>query len=107
MTDYEINKQRLTKALEDYRNTPPGTFKRIFINHLIEASRLSADNNEDDKRYHNLIVLRYITDTQPSMQRICKALHIGRDRKNYEAVTANAIDRLLVIAFGIGGINWE
>ena len=107
MTDYEINKQRLTKALEDYRNTPPGTFKQTFINRLIEASRLSADNSEDDKRYHNLIVLRYITDTQPSMQRICKALHIGRDRKNYEAVTANAIDRLLVLAFGIGGINWE
>ena len=99
MTDYEINKQRLTKALEDYRNTPLGTFKRTFIDRLIEASRLSADNSEDDKRYHNLIV--------PSMQRICKALHIGRDRKNYEAVTANAIDRLLVIAFGIGGINWK
>ena len=107
MTDYEINKHRLVEALETYRDAPPNTFKRKYIDRLIEASRSGAGNSEDDKRYHNLIVLRYITDTQPSMQRICKALHIGRDRKNYEAVTANAIDRLLVLAFGIGGINWE
>lgn len=105
MTVYEIRKQWLLNALEEYRDTPPDAPKRAFIDRLIEASRCFIGNNKTDKQYHNLIVLRYITDTRPSVLKICKALHIGRS--NYGAVTANAIDRLLVLAFGTDGINWE
>lgn len=106
MTIYEMGKYWLLDALETYRDTPPDTPKRAFIDRLIEASRRAAGSNQTEKQYHNLVVLRYITDTRPSVQRICKALHIGRQRENYEAVTANAVDRLLVLAFGANGINW-
>lgn len=105
MTIYEMGKYWLLDALEKYRDTPPDTFKRAFIDRLIKISQRTAGNDETEKKYHNLIVLRYITDTRPQGYRICKALHIGRD--NYEEVTANAIDRLLVLAFGTDGIDWN
>ena len=41
----------------------------------------------------------------PAMLRICKALHISR--ANYDSITGQAIDRLLVLAFGTDGIPWE
>ena len=107
MTIYQMRKQALTEALESYREYPAGSAKRTLIDRLLEVSRSSAGNNETEKQYHNLIVLRYITDTRQSVQRICKALHIGRQRENFEAVTANAIDRLLVLAYGVDGIDWE
>lgn len=105
MTIYEMGKYWLLHTLETYRDTPPEAAGRKFIDRLMNMSR-GAAGDETEKQYHNLIVLRYITDTRPTVQRICEALHIGRQRDNYEVVTAHAIDRLLVLAFGINGISW-
>lgn len=121
MTSYEMGKNWLLDALETYRDTPPGAGKRRFVDWLMERSRDAAKReaaNGDDtgKKYHNLIALRYIADSHPSKLKICKALHIGRASKTrhkgrsvqcYEAVTDNAIDRLLVLAFGVNGIEWD
>lgn len=106
MTHYEMGKYWLLHTLETYRDTPQDAAERKFIDRLINKSRHAA-TNEQEKQYHNLIVLQYITDTRPAVQRICAALHIGRSKTNYETVTGHAIDRLLVLAFGIDGINWE
>lgn len=105
MTTYEMGKYWLLHTLESYRDTPPGEPGRRFIDRLIEGSRNAAGDSPEEKRLHNLIVLRYITGTRPTTQRICAALHVGR--QSYEIVTGHAIDRLLVLAFGIDGINWE
>lgn len=61
-------------------------------------------------------MLRYISSTKRAKKPICDALHIsrasvttykGREIQSYEAATNNAIDRLLVLAFGAGGIDWD
>lgn len=105
MTVYEMGKYWLLHTLETYRDTPPDTVQREFIDNLINLSRHAVEN-EQEKRYHNLIVLRYIIDTRPSFQRICAVLHTQRNKSNFERVTNEAIDRLLVLAFGLNGINW-
>lgn len=105
MTVYEMGKYWLTDALENYRDTPPEAWKRAYIDRLIDGSRRAVGGNEAEKKYHNLIVLRYITDTRSPKLKICKALHIGR--QTYETETTHAIDRLLVLAFGIDGIDWK
>lgn len=105
MTAYEMGKYWLTDTLENYRDTPPEAWKRDYVDRLIAGSRRAAGGNETEKKYHNLIVLRYITNTLPPKLKICKALHVGR--QNYETETAHAIDRLLVLAFGIDGIDWN
>lgn len=107
MTRYEILKCWLVDTLEAYRNVPHCAPKRIFIDKLIATSNQAACHSEEDKRYHNLVVLRYLTDTQLSVHKICKALRIGRDKENYDHITENAIDRLLILAFGLDGINWK
>lgn len=106
MTRYEMGKYWLLHTLETYRDTPPDTPNRRFIDALINRSRRAA-GDEQEKRYHNLIVLRYITNTRPAVQRICAALHIGRSKANYETITGQAVDRLLVLAFGVDGIDWS
>ena len=105
MTVYEMGKYWLLHTLETYRDTPPDTMQKKFIDNLINVSRHAVEN-EQERRYHNLIVLRYIIDTQPSFQRICAALRTSRNKSNFERVTDEAIDRLLVLAFGLNGINW-
>lgn len=55
----------------------------------------------------NTVDARYIAAERLSTQKICKTLHINRDRPNYDTITAHAIDRLLVLAFGVDGINWN
>lgn len=107
MTDYERNRELLVGAMEAYRSLPADSYEHAFIDRLLEVSRSNAGTNETEKKYHNLIILRYIADTRLSMQRICNALHIGRQRENYQAVTANAIDRLMILAFGVDGIDWK
>ncbi len=107
MTHYEKLKRWLIDMLEAYRDTPHDAPKRIFIDKLIEISNRAARNSEEDKRYHNLVVLRYLTDTQLPVQQICKALRIGRKKENYNHITEKAIDRLLVLVFGVDGINWN
>ncbi len=107
MTVYKTNRAWLVDTLESYRSLPAENIKRTFIDVLIEASRNSVGSDKVEKQYHNLIVLRYITDTRPSVQKICKVLHMSRQRENYEAVTAKAVDRLLILAFGVDGMDWE
>lgn len=106
MTDYEKRKEWFAEALENYHTIPATDWKRLFIDRVLEISRNTA-HNEQEKRYHNLIILRYIAAERLSTQKICKMLHINRDRPNYDAITAHAIDRLLVLAFGTDGINWN
>ena len=106
MTRYEMGKYWLLHLLETYRDTPPDKPERAFIDRLIKLSRRAAIS-EQEKQYHNLMVLRYITDTRPAVSRICDVLSIGRGKANFETVSGHAVDRLLVLAFGIDGINWE
>lgn len=105
MTHYEMGKYWLLHTLEAYRDTPPDTPERRFIDRLISASRRAAGSRPEEKRLHNLAVLRYITDTKPSKLRICEALHVGR--QSYEAITEQAVERLLILAFGTDGIDWN
>lgn len=116
MTEYEKNREIIVEALKAYRDTPPDDAVRRFIDWLMKKSLRSAQNDPDGKKYHNLIVLRYISSTKRSKKAICDALHIGRACKTthkgremqcYEAVTDSAIDRLLVLAFGMDGIDWD
>lgn len=107
MTIYETNREWLVNTLESYRDLPSESVSRAFIERLIEVSRQSVGADETEKQYHNLIVLRYITDTHLSVHRICTTLHIGRQRENYEAITAKAVDRLMILAFGVDGMDWE
>lgn len=120
MIAYEMRKYCLLDALETYRDTPPDTGKRRFIDWLMKRSRNvaaieAAKGDETGKKYHNLIALRYIADSRPSKFKICKALHISRHSNTshkgktvqcWEAVTDNAIDRLLLLAFGWDGLEW-
>lgn len=116
MTAYEENRQAVRAALEAYRDAPPDDGKRRFVDWLMKRSLHAAQNDPEGKKYHNLIVLRYISSTKRAKKPICDALHIGRANKTkhkgvemqyYEAATDNAIDRLLVLAFGIDGIEWD
>lgn len=104
MTIYEMGKYWLLHTLESYRDTPPDAPEHKFIDRLITGSRNAAGGSPEDKRLHNLIVLRYVTCTRPTTQRICAALHVGR--QSYEIVTEHSIDRLCVLAFGVDGISW-
>lgn len=116
MTAYEENRKIIMEALEAYRDAQPDDEKRRFIDWLMKRSLKAVQNDPDGKKYHNLIVLRYISSTKRAKKPICDALHIGRASKTthkgrevqcYEAVTDNAIDRLLVLAFGVDGIDWN
>ena len=107
MTLYEMLKYWLLNMLEAYRDTPKNAPKRIFVDKIVEISRRSAENDSKDKQYHNLVVLQYLVDTPISVMQISKALHIGREKENYERITENAIDRLLILTFGTDGINWN
>lgn len=116
MTVYEKNREIVREALEAYRDAPPDDGKRRFVDWLMKRSLQAAQNDPHGKKYHNLIVLRYISSTKRAKKPICDALHIGRASKTthkgrevqcYEAVTDNAIDRLLVLAFGVEGIDWN
>lgn len=107
MTLYEMLKYWLLDTLEKYRDTPKNAPKRIFIDKIVEISRRSAENSPGEKQYNNLVVLRYLIDTPISVNQICKALHISRLKENYERITGYAIDRLLVLVFGLDGINWN
>lgn len=105
LTQPKFEKSGYTKVGQEY-TIPAVDWKRLFIDRILETSRNIA-HNEQEKRYHNLIILRYIAAERLSTQKICKMLHINRDRPNYDAITAHAIDRLLVLAFGTDGINWN
>lgn len=116
MTEYEKNFQIVKNALEAYRDAPPDSGVRRFVDWLMKRSLKDAQNDPEGKKYHNLIVLRYISSTKRAKKPICDALHICRANRiihkgveinSFDAVTYNAIDRLLVLAFGFGGIDWD
>lgn len=104
MTEYEKNKKMLVEALETYRETPPDDGKRRFVDWFVKKSLQAAQNDPAGKKYHNLIVLRYISSTKRAKKPICDALHIGRG--SFDDVTRAAVDRLMVLVFGVGGIDW-
>jgi len=104
MTAYEENRRVVAAALEAYRDAPPDDGKRRFVDWLMKRSLHAAQNDPEGKKYHNLIVLRYISGPKRAKKPICDALHIGR--QNYDDVTEAAIGHLLVLAFGVDGIDW-
>lgn len=104
MTEYEQRRGFLIHALESYRDGPEVPLRR-YIDRIMRRSLKSARNEPEGKRFHNLIVLRYISSKKRAKQPICDALHIGRE--NYDIMTDHAIDRLLTLAFGISGIDWD
>lgn len=59
MTSYEMRKEWFTEVLENYHTIPAVDWKRLFIDRILETSRNIA-HNEQEKRYHNLIILRYM-----------------------------------------------
>lgn len=78
MTAYEENREILVEALESYRDAPSDDGKRRFVDWLMKRSLHAAQNDPEGKKYHNLIVLRYISSTKRAKKPICDALHIGR-----------------------------
>ncbi len=104
MTPYEMRRCWLAYMLATYRDKPQ--LERGLVDKIVRISQKAAKTDPEEKQLHNLIVLRYITDTQLSVQKICAALHIGRNKPNYEAITNHAIERLMVLTFGLDGINW-
>lgn len=104
MTEYEQCRALLVYMLESYRDGPEVPLRR-YVDKLMRLSLKTAGQEIDGKKLHNLIVLRYISSKKRAKKPICDALNIGRD--NYEAKIADAIDRLMVLAFGVGGIDWD
>lgn len=100
---YSCNFSRLYDLLCGYRTTPPDDWGRQFIDVQIRES-LRAAKSAEDKQLHNFIVLEYIAETKRSKYAICRALHISRTA--YEDARKRAIDRLCVLVFGAGGIEW-
>lgn len=102
MTEYEYRKMVLVGCLGSYRNAGPEI--RNFVDLAMTVS-LRCAKTEEDKRLHNLLVLRFITEQSFSANRICKALHMSRG--NFRQATGASIDRLMVLLFGADGVNWE
>ncbi len=102
MTVYEYRKMVLAVYLGSYRRAPPHV-KRLVDQAMAVSLRSAA--TEEEKRLHNLLVLRFIAEQDFSVSRICKALHMSRG--NFRQATAAGIDRLLVLLFGVDGVDWE
>lgn len=101
MTIYEYHRMLLIAYLGTYRNAEPHI--RRFVNHAISISLRNA-KTEEEKRLHNLLVLQFIAEQPLSVNKICKALHMGRS--NFKELTQKSIDRLMVLLFGVDGIDW-
>lgn len=96
----------LVSMLEAYRAAQDGTPERRLVDWLIQSSRAAAGRRPQEKRLHNLLVLRYIVDPRPRQDRIIDALGLETRHKYREAERA-ALERLAVLAFGIDGIQWK
>lgn len=101
MTQYEYRKMVLMACLGSYRSAAPQI--RSFVDLAMAISRRCA-KTEEDKRLHNLLVLRFIAGQSFSVNKICKALHMSRS--NFRQTTGASIDRLMVVLFGVDGIEW-
>lgn len=105
MTVYETGKRLITDMLTGYRDMPADTKARIFVNQFMEKSRDSAGDELEEKKLHNLIVLRYLTETPLPKKRLCDTLHLSRTGGHLDSMTDKAIDRLLLLCFGLP--NWD
>lgn len=102
MTEYEYRKMLLVICLGSYREASPQV-KRL-VEHIMAISLRSA-TTEKEKRLHNLLLLRFISEQKFSVNRICKTLHMSRGNFNH-AIT-QGIDWLMVLLFGVDGIDWD
>jgi len=102
MSAYEMRWAILLHMMETYRDTPPE--KRQLADWLI-AKSLRATGSPEEKKLHNVIALQFITNTRPAHYKICAALHMGRG--SFDDVLGHALDRLMVLTFGVDGIDWE
>lgn len=102
MTMYEYRRMMLTICMGTYRNGGPHV--KGFVDQAMSIS-LRCVKSEEDKRLHNLLVLRFIAEQSFSVNRICQALHMSR--ANFKQATKSSIDRLMVLLFGVDGIDWE
>ncbi len=102
MTMYEYRRMMLTVCLGTYRSAGPHV--RGFVDRIVAVS-LRCAKTEEEKRLHNLLVLRFIAEQKFSVYRICKTLHMSRG--NFPGAVKASIDRLMVLVFGVDGIDWE
>ena len=107
MTVYEALRLYVRSMLEVYRYLPPDTPQREYVDHLMKLSRSSAEILPEYKTEHNLLTLEYITEKRPATYRICGLLGISRGAASYRRSVDNAIDWLLVLGFGMDGVNWD
>lgn len=107
MTVYEALRLYVRSMLEVYRYLPPDAPQREYVDHLMKLSRSSAEILPEYKTEHNLLTLEYITEKRPATYRICELLGISRGAASYRRSLDNAIDWLLVLGFGMDGVNWD
>jgi hypothetical protein len=98
---YEYQRMMLTVYLGTYRSAGPHV--REFVDRAVAVS-LRCAKTEEEKRLHNLLVLRFIVEQSLSVNRICKTLHMSRG--NLPGAVKASIDRLMVLIFGVDGIDW-
>ncbi len=107
MTVYEALRLYIRSMLEVYRYLPHDAPQREYVDHLMKLSRSSAEILPEYKTEHNLLTLEYITEKRPATYRICELLRISRGAASYRRSLDNAIDWLLVLGFGMDGVNWD
>lgn len=101
MTAYEQRRDYLLSALESYRINGSS---HDLVDRTIQLSLRAAVSTEA-RKLHNLIVLRYIIEKPLAKSKICRTLHIGRD--NYDCLIRQGVDRLMILVFGMDGIDWR
>lgn len=97
----------LYTLLSTYRYLPEDAPQRQLVDRLMEVSKQRAGSDPDSRLLHNLVSLHYLTGKRPAVYRTCELLHISRDKKSFHATLDRAINRLLVLLFGMDGVNWD
>jgi len=107
MTVYEALRLFVRSMLEVYRYLPPDAPQREYVDRLMKLSRSAAEILPEYKTEYNLLTLEYITGNRPATYRICELLGISRGAASYRRSLDKAIDWLLILDFGVDGIDWE
>lgn len=107
MTVYEVLRLYVRSMLEVYRYLPTDAPQRGCVDHLMKLSRSSAEILPEYKTEHNLLTLEYIAAKRPATYRICELLGISRGAASYKRSLDKAIDWLLLLGFGMDGVNWD
>lgn len=107
MTVYEALRALLYTLLNTYRYLPEDMPQRQLVDRLMEVSKQHAGNDPDSRSLHNLVSLHYLTGKRPAVYRTCELLHISRNKKSFQATLDRAIDRLLILLFGMDGVDWD